>query len=442
MAAPALSILQLPATLLLLGCAGVPANPPPASAAQEPKQEPDRYAIPMEDDDENVFDQAVLDARVELIVPRVAELRGLDWKHSVPAGVHTPAQFIDFAKLAFEKEFEEGKLDAMAVSLGMFGFLPLGIDFENELLSMLEGMVGGYYDPETTHFYMISTFNQGVMADYIMAHELGHALDDQHYPLTAMQERAAANSDRSWATTCVIEGSASAVGNQYLLQGAMRGWLEGEMEFGSMLGMLDDIDRIPPYLIITMTLPYTQGNAFLVRETNVMAGMVKAPTEEDLVRCFTDPPTSSEQILHPEKYWDEQQFDAPTEVELADRSAEFGEGWRMAESDSMGEIGCSILTMKRVPSAIEVSAGGGNFAHEASSGWDGDVFRLYLHDELGARMDWKSVWDSEEDAAQFVAALEAVVSPRLPTLRSWSISGTTVFVQFAADATALLGAQE
>lgn len=427
MASNALSILL--ALLTATAASAAPAAPTTAGASQV--QEPDRYEIPMEEE-ADVFDQEALEARVKVITPRVAELRGLEWKHAVPAGVHTPQQFTEFAVEAFKTEFEEGELEAMGTTLGLFGFVPMGMNFETEMIEMLESMVGGYYDPETTTFYMISTFNQGVMADYIMAHELGHALDDQYYPLNPMMERAKENSDRGWATTCVIEGSASAIGNQYLIQGAQRGWIEGAMDMSSMLGMIDDIERIPPYLIITMTLPYTVGNAFLVRQTSALAGMMVAPTEEDLVHAFTSPPTSSEQILHPEKYWDEEHFDAPTEVEPPDRSAELGEGWRLAESDTLGEIGCAVLTMPRVPSALEVSAGGGDWVHDASAGWDGDCFQLYLHEEQGAKMLWRTVWDSEADAAEFAAALGEVVQPRVATLKSWAVEGITVDVVFAA----------
>ena len=430
------------AALLLVACsnAASPAPAPdaplparaqePASAqAQEPEDE--RYLIPMEGEEEG-FDQELLDARLAAITPRVALLRGLDWKHEVPAGVRTPAEFVEFAKGAVAEEYEEGELDDMGRSIALFGFVPEDMDLETTMLEMLESMVGGYYDPDTATFYMISTFNSGTMADYIMAHELGHALDDQYFPLNPFLEAAAGNSDQSFAATCVVEGSASAVGNMYLVRGARDGWLEGAMDFSSMLGMLDDIQEVPPYLIITMTLPYTVGNAFLVRETSVMAGMLKAPAADDLVRAFREPPTSSEQILHPEKYWEDESFDPPLAVEAPDRAAELGAGWRSVHDDTLGEIGCAILTMPRVPSALEVSAGGGDWVHEASSGWGGDRYRLYVHDELGAAMEWFTVWDSDRDAEEFEAALQEVAVPRAPLLRSVHREGPRVRVVFAS----------
>lgn len=413
----------------------------PPAAAQEP--EDDRYAIPMEGEDEG-FDEEMLAERMAAIVPRVAEIRGLPWRHEVPAGIHTPTQFVEFARGAVAEEYPDGELGRMGVAYGLFGLIPREMDVEAAMFDMLESMVGGYYDPATTTFYMISTFNSGTMADYIMAHELGHALDDQHYPLEPFMAAAGDNSDRQWATTCVVEGSASAVGNMYLMRGIAEGWMTEDMDFGSMLGMLDDIQAVPPYLIISMTLPYTIGNAFLVRRTNALAGMLQAPTEEDLVRAFTEPPTSSEQILHPEKYWDEEHFDAPTEVALEDRSAELGAGWTSPYDDTLGELGCAVLVMPRVPTPVEVSAGGGVWVHEASAGWDGDRFRLYLHEEHGAAMEWRTLWDSEADAEEFEAALQDVTMARAPLLRSVHRDGAWVRVVFAdasaAEAAAKLGA--
>lgn len=422
---------HLPRPLLLLfGFCLIAA--PLAAAPQD-----DPYRIPLEDEDEvnPGLTQEQLEAMAARITPVVSEMRGWEWKEPVAVGIKTPEEFTAFAIESFDEEIGPEKLAGMNVSARLFRWIQPEQDMKETMLSTLESAVGGYYDPATKHFYMISTFNQGAMAEYIMAHELEHALDDQHYPLMPIYERAAGNSDREFAARCVVEGSASLIGNRYLMQGVQEGWLDMSelMDLDMINSMMGSMDKAPAFFIIGLTLPYLDGASFLVRQAGIFGGVVGVAKEEDLQRAFTAPPTSSEQILHPEKYWDEESFDPPETVELGDATEVLGEGWVLADSDTLGELGCAVFGMKRIPTPIQVSAGFSNWLHDHSMGWEGDLYRAYLHEDGRSMMHWRTLWESEKDAQEFADAAQKHAQPRLPDLHKILVDGKVVDLLFASE---------
>ena len=162
-------VMFLPLTLSLLLA---PQNQEPASHSSK----------------EEVVTEAAIQAvaaKVKEILPRVAELRGREFKKGVPSGVKTPDQFMEFAKANMDEEYGEGKFEAWTKAYRLFGFIGEEDDLESLFAELLRGQVGGWYDPAEGRFWMVSTYNKGGMADIIMAHELTHALDDQYYDLAA-----------------------------------------------------------------------------------------------------------------------------------------------------------------------------------------------------------------------------------------------------------------
>jgi len=207
--------------------------------------------------------------------------------------------------------------------------------------------------------------------------------------------------------------------------------LDGDM----VSAMMGSMDKVPPYFIINMSLPYIDGNTFVLRQTSesFMAAMMMAPQDADLQRMFRNPPTSSEQVLHPEKYWVEESFDAPIAVEVPDRSESLGPGWSLVDTDTLGELGCAMLVMKNVPTPMAVSMGSAKMAVPESSGWGGDQYRAYLHEDGRKIMNWSTVWDTELDAVEFAEALRNRGMERAPMMRRIDLQGNRVQVTFASD---------
>jgi hypothetical protein len=405
-------------------------------------QQPDDGFDLFEDEDANSsnpgvpFDQASLDARVAEILPRVEELRGMKFRHAVPAGLQSPDQFIEFAIADFDAEYGLDAFAATSEAYRLLGLIEPDMDLFETTMNLLREQVGGYYDPKTKRFYMIDSFKQGAMADIILAHELTHALDDQHYDLQKIMQPAKTNADTEFAIRAVVEGSGTSLMNLFAIQGMMQGWLK--LDAAEMMAMMgeqaESMREAPPYLIMTLALPYLEGNKLLTRQSETMASAMAVPTAEDLAAAFENPPLSSEQVLHFEKYWDPAQLDEPTALDLPDLSSGFGEGWKLQDRNVLGELGCFVLTAESLPD-LSTAEGqmAGTWTNQAATGWDGDLYQSYLGPDGQRILLWVSFWDSALDAEEFFEAYEQMGARQNQYLNSIKLHGAYVIASYCSE---------
>ena len=99
--------------------------------------------------------------------------------------------------------------------------------------------------------------------------------------------------------------------------------------------------RPPPFLWKPLIAAYLRGEGFLVHAAGMNIAM-KAAKVEDIRAAFGNPPRSSEQILHPDKYWNPDQRDEPRRIEF-DASA-LADGWKVLGQDTLGELYLGLLT--------------------------------------------------------------------------------------------------
>lgn len=396
-----------------------------------PPQQEDPYRIPFEDEKSAFtgFDQAALDAKMAEILPRLEKIRGWTFKAPVQAGVQSIEDFMRFAAQSMEEEYGEGGFAGMTTSAILLGLLPEDKDLGAMMNKMLEASVGGYYDPKTRNFWIIAGFSQGPMADMIMSHELEHALDDQRYPLDPLLAATKGNSDQQFAVRSVVEGSATSAMNLYLVEAIRSGWLPpGDLMSGDLISeQLRALGDAPASMLAGLLLPYVEGNGFLLRGGSILEGAMRPPAPEDLERAFTAPPLSSEQIFHPEKYWDPALLDLPRLVSVPDRSAALGAGWTSVDEDTLGELGCALLAVKRLPSPLELQFGAVSLRNPAASGWGGDRYRTYRQEQGARVLHARIEWDTEKDAKEFMEAMAVKEArARIPYLRILRRDGALV----------------
>ena len=381
-----------------------------------------------------------LTAKVRTIMKKVQGIRKWKFKEMVGAGVQSPDEFLIFARKEFEEEYGEEKFKAWSEAYGMLGLIEPGTDLLEAYMTLLRSQVGGYYDPKTKTFYMMDTFPPGAMADVIMAHELTQALDDQVHGLEKMMSIAEGNSDVEFAVRAVAEGSGTSLMNLYTVAGVQGGFLDMSELQATMKKQMETqgamLRKAPPYLVMTLSLPYLEGNKFLTQQSNIIMASMAAPTNDDLNRVFTKPPVSSEQILHFEKYWDPKKLDEPKEVSLPDVSATLGDGWRLVEQDTLGELGCFCTTTTEFADlSTEAGQMNGVWTNDAATGWGGDRWYFYKGPDKKSFIVWGTVWDTAKDATEFADAMRAMAEHQ-PAQRHIGAMGSSVFVYYANDAAA------
>ena len=113
--------------------------------------------------------------------------------------------------------------------------------------------------------------------------------------------------------------------------------------------------------------------------------------------AFTkDPPRSTEQILHPEKW--HARRDDPVPIAWPDLSGELP-GYKKISEGQLGELSIKILLNEQLKNedAAAVSA----------AGWGGDRFAVYEKD-TNRVLVWITEWDNEKDRDEFKEAAKAL----------------------------------
>ena len=307
---------------------------------------------------------------------------------------------IDATQLAKNLEAEfDATYDAKAIKdsedlLITLGLLPPGSSLRKLTLDFQGGQVAGYYSPDKNELFVVSrSARVGPADEATYAHEFTHQLQDQHIDLDALGIDSIDQSDRALARLALIEGDATSVQTTWMTQFLTAAEL-GEVFAASLdPAALEAFNNAPPYLRETALFPYQDGLALVLR-------LSTAGGYDAMDAAFEDPPDSTEQVLHPDKYLD---HEAPLVVKLpADLAATSGSGWSVEAEDTLGEL---ILRIWLVQGGVASVT-----ALEAAAGWGGDRVALLRGPggEIVVRLSTK--WDTAADADEFAAAAQTAAT--------------------------------
>jgi hypothetical protein len=355
------------------------------------------------------------DDSIEDITDEVSVTRGLEPSSEIIVTPKTREQLTESLEEDLLEDYPEDEQYGDERELVAFGLMEPGIDLGDLSLELYSEQIAGYYDPETGEMVVIqdavdgTAFSPSQQVTY--AHEIVHALQDQNFDLDGgVLDREPLTDDQSLAVTALIEGDASFSEVQYLLERPelLDSFLIeiDEQEFES-----DVLDAAPPILRETLLFPYDNGYTF-----------VEAIYDEggwDAVNvAFADPPTSTEQILHPEKFLAGEE---PVKVNVPDFTADLGSDWQVFDTNTFGEYQIRVIMEQTSMPAQQAEAIG--------VGWDGDTYIVGGTETLDA-VHWQSVWESTDDASEFAQGLALYESER------WGVAPTYLsdsVIRFESD---------
>ncbi|HEV2128361.1 MAG TPA: hypothetical protein VGR22_07080 [Thermomicrobiales bacterium] len=351
----------------------------------------------------------------EDITQIVADVRGLEPLRPIELTPMTREQLAVELQEDLLEDYPEDEQYADERELLAFGLMDEHIDFGDLYIDLYSEQIAGYYDPETSEMVVIrdATDEAGFTPsqEVTYAHEIVHALQDQHFDLDAgVLDREPLSDDQALAVTALIEGDASYAELQYLMENPelLEAFLQEieVTEFDSSV-----LDAAPVIISNTLIFPYEHGLTF-----------VEALYSEggwDLVnQALADPPASTEQILHPEKYLD---GGAPVEIEVADFTQELGDDWTVFDTNTFGEYQLRVI--------LGETSMGEEQAERAAAGWGGDTYLVAGTDTEDAIL-WESAWDTPQDAEEFARAWALYETER------WGVGPTYVadnVLQFETD---------
>lgn len=326
----------------------------------------------------------------------VVEIRGLEPLRTPVMTLLTRDELRSELEIELSQNTTEAESDNYVLFLNAFDFVPRDFDYYGLTLNIYSEQVTGYYDAETERFVVISEDQLLSTAEQIThAHEYAHALLDQHYDLTALVS-AVPNADAALALQALIEGDAELVEDFYVDQRVTNQELQAVADEYSALDMTL-LDAFPIPLLNLLIFPYGAG-------LNFVQTLYDEGGFEQVNEAWENPPTSTEQILHPTRFL---AGDEPQAVELEPLLEPLGVGWELLVEDVLGEF------LLREYLAQQMDA---DLAAAAAEGWGGDQYAVYWDAEQELMlMLLRVAWDTEEDAVEFAAAYDLYASQKYST---------------------------
>jgi hypothetical protein len=357
------------------------------------------------------------------VAKEVEALRGWTFKQPVEKRFCTPQEAMAYVKKQVQEQVPPERIRKIQAFLRTVGLLPQECDLKKTLLGLLEEQVGGYYDTDAKALYLVGRDEKlpELVVRIMLAHEFTHALDDQHIGLDRfLKSLTGKTEDLDLVAASVVEGSATSLMTQYMTRAQM----SGRFNLADLQGYaLREVERSKvfvgaPRYFSTILGVYLCGMQFLSKG-NLMAAALgdNRAVGRNLQAAFKDPPQSTEQILHPEKYWNAAARDAPVLVDdaAAVKMLQRPGRW-IVHTNTVGEMLCAVLTtpQDRQPNLLTMQMAAA-WTNAAATGWGGDRFYL-LASGPGAEAAattlttlqgvWITLWDTQKDRDEFVAAYE------------------------------------
>jgi hypothetical protein len=328
---------------------------------------------------------AAVMAATEAVLRETSDLRQLPILRPVKSGAQSRAEIERMIIKNMDEATTPEELRASELALKKLGLVPASFEFRPFIIKLLTEQVAGYYDPKAQQFYLADWIDLDGQQP-VMAHELTHALQDQHFNLRRFEKWPKGDSDAELAAHALVEGDATLSMIDYMKRDLTRA-LAFVQSMRSSQSSSEQIDSAPRSLRETLLFPYEQGAEWATV-------LYRRGGWALLSRAYTDLPQSSEQILHTEKYFARE---APVKIEMADAHALLGSNWKRIDTDVNGEWSYYLILDEYLKSGEE--------SKRAAAGWGGDRYSVYEGPKAGDLFIAQlSAWDTENDAVEFFNA--------------------------------------
>ncbi len=353
------------------------------------------------------------------LVRYAARIRGLQFTGPVTIRIADSAAVTqNLDERLDEEDFAEKR--ALYTALGL---LAPDLDLRETLSGVMNEQVVGYYDSGHARLVLrddavpaSAQGGSGAAGDgaapengrMVVVHELVHALQDQVLGLRALH-RAPRSIDESNAVEALVEGDATLA----MVRGEFPAGTDAEVEARALEHVRESIPGIlqrstrgdtrlsgaPPILREPLLSAYGDGFAFCAK-LYIRRGW------EGVNRAYTELPTSSEEILHPELYLRGARtvpLELPTFPDLK------AAGLTLGTEETLGELESGIYFAMALPRPK---------AQQAAAGWDGDRVRVVFRPDGTPGAVWLTRWDTDGDAVEATNAARAVMRALPPQERA------------------------
>lgn len=369
-----------------------------------------------------------LQNKIDSLRADIEKIRGKKFKHSVKVENQSMADFEKYLERTLRMQFSETLIEnygRIVKKLGLYRG-PDITDFLSLAKMVLQSQAAAYYDPDMNTFYMVMQDLPQQMLDAVYVHELYHGFQDQYFNLdeyVMSQQSKKLNDDQLLARQAVVEGEATYIMTLWTMQNLfgmipepaalkMAIQAQAQMDVTKLLEMLksgtvpqsadmkkavESMDDIPPFMVETLVGAYLKGMAFIFE--------IEQEGWQKVAELYqSKPPLSSEQILHPQKWLQQEKpfvFDWP-----AFENGDLFHDWNLLEENVIGELQWRIIFNEHGLTEI---------ARDAAAGWNGDIFAI-LENKNSAELLLliHTSWDTVDDAEEFELNYRELLQVKYP----------------------------
>ena len=336
--------------------------------------------------------------QIDGIVTELSAITGLAKLHPVGYDHISKDQVARVMAQSIEDEVKPEEIRAEELALKKFGLVPADFDLKKTTLELLTEQAAAFYDYRKKKLFVLDSSSDPLQR-LALVHELAHALADQHFHLEKFVEGANRKDDSELARTAVMEGQATWLMFEHLVRPTgqslkdspeLVALMSHASEFAS--GQFPVFDRAPLYMRESLLFPYTQGMLF-------QQALVRKLGQAGFTEVFRHPPVSTQQILHPDKY-----FAGVAPVVPPLPRWEPHHKWRNLSEGAVGEFDHAVLLRQYVgeqESARIAPQGTGAYYRLLENKADGRLVLLY-----------SSEWTSQAAARDFFALYQRVLKSK------------------------------
>ena len=372
------------------------------------------------------------------VLRETSEIRELEILRPVKSGAQSRVQIERMLVKKLDEQMKDDEMHAAELGLRKFGLVPEGFEYRPFIIKLLTEQVAGYYDAKAREFYLADWLELEGQKP-VMAHELTHALQDQHFSLQRFEKLPEGESDAKLAAHALIEGDATLAMTVYMARNPLVA-LAFTRSLNAMGASSKLFNESPRALAETLIFPYEQGREWATE-------VYKRGGWKMVSGAYAKLPQSSEQILHPEKYF---AYEAPVKVTLPDLTDLLNEHrkqetaisrqqtanskrqktrtrgasakkptrdtryptpskWKQVTYDVNGEWSYYLILDQFLNAASE--------SKRAAAGWAGDRYAVYEGPNSQLLLTHVSEWDTPNDAEEFFNAYVKRTGLRYPEAR-------------------------
>ena len=314
-------------------------------------------------------------ALVDELIKFSSDETGLPIKSTVKRQLTTRAAVEAYLDEKFNEDEGAKRMQRDEIVLKKFGLIDQDFELKPFLLALLKEQIEGYYDSKTKTVNLLDWVEPEEQKS-VMAHELTHALQDQHSDLekwddqtpndvshdAAGDQNNLAKDEMDTARDAVAEGQATAVMFDYMLKPMGKSLIKDPEVLDTIKSQMNPADdspvmaRAPLLLSESMLFPYREGLSF---EQDVWMDQGQAAA---FAGALDRPPTSSWEIINPREY---EKKHLPAIPLLPDIHPLVDALYQPYDIGQMGELDVHIITEL---------FGGDNAARDLTPAWDGGLY--------------------------------------------------------------------